>query len=279
MLRPVLIALLLLGSVSAPALANEEHGGRLELELELFAWLPLPLKAESTVEGVELPELDLSQFDDVNLDVVPFFGRAELWFGWIGLWAEGSYIDLQLELDSAIPLPDLRQGDRRLLPPQANLDIDLDYEHGKVDFGVAVRLSLNLGGEEDGPRLTLSLTGGGVYQSLSQRADVQLERLGKVTFGETHDWLELLVGAGVGFAPVEWLVLGFRTELSGFGIGTGAELAWKWLLGLKWHPLNVFSLTLGWRFALLDISRGSGDDSFKAHSIYHGPYLGLGFHF
>jgi opacity protein-like surface antigen len=89
----------------------------------------------------------------------------------------------------------------------------------------------------------------------------------------------VLFGAGVGFAPVEWLVLGFRTELSGFGIGTGAELAWKWLFGVKWHPLEVFSLTLGWRYALLVISRGSADDAFESHATCHGPYLGLGFHF
>jgi hypothetical protein len=140
--RSVFLALLVLAAAAAPVQANDQ-GVHLEFELELFAWLPLPLKSESKVEGVELPELDVGQFDDVNLDVLPFFGRAELWFDWIGLWAEGSYVDLQLALDAAIPLPGLRQGDRRRLPPQANLDVDLDYEHGKVDFGVAGRVMLN----------------------------------------------------------------------------------------------------------------------------------------
>jgi hypothetical protein len=66
-------------------------------------------------------------------------------------------------------------------------------------------------------------------------------------------------------------------DIGGFGVGM--DLTWQAMAHLSYRASNVVSVWLGYRALAQDFSAGGCRGSLDLDAVYHGPELGVGFHF
>ena len=112
-----------------------------------YAWLPVSISLDSTVEGTTVPiDMDLGDVFD-TFDVFALSARAEYWRGQYGFVVDGIWTDLQ------------GKGIQNPIPPIQSLTIDV--QDGILDFMGAYRLAL----DDDG---SIRVLGGLRYHYIKQ---------------------------------------------------------------------------------------------------------------
>jgi hypothetical protein len=251
-------------------------------ELTLYGFLA-GMDVVSTLNGADTP-VDLS-FGDLldDFDVIAAMGRLEAWKGqWVFI-VDGLYISLET--------------DAKLKPVKGldlTLDADVDIRLFDLDLAVGYRVwEPRLRKGHRMPSLFFDVMAGGRYMYLKQEVDLDVTLsgllpqiiLGKkkvkrnITIGGSRDWVEPFVGARVGIRLCEWLTLGVRGDIGGFGIGSASDLTWNLYGGFDVKPWEHVSLKVGYRYYNIDYEHGDGIAEFGLTGEMHGPWLGITFYF
>jgi hypothetical protein len=251
----------------APA-SEVEASPEWELYVQPYVWIPARIDGESTVAGATA-ELDL-KFGDIidNVDkIFAISGRVEAWNGRWGLFFDGMYTSIEAEFTV------------RPFPPGAPAlpGINVDIAQSFLDLGVGWNAINQPIEREDGEdwRLRVDVLGGMRIQYLKQ----EITPPPGLVLGRSEDWAEILIGARVTLRLNEKLMVGMRTDVSGFGIGSGSGHTWNLIAGVDIHLKPTFDLLLGYRVLDLDYTNGSGIATFGLDVLMHGPYIGATFRF
>jgi hypothetical protein len=246
------------------------------LDLQLYAWVPLQVTGDSTVQGVTV-DLDLGPDEIFDLFNGAISFRTEVWRRDVGLFADFQYVKLGQDTDK----------------------VKIEIENYVFDFGAMWRAArVPLSGEPGGPGLVVDLYGGGRVQHLD--VDIKIgpispppgagpgpgpgpgggPTLGPFNASGEQTWISPLLGAR--FAAVlsdDWAIV-LRGDVGGFGVNDDRDLNWSVLLGARWQFAENWDLRFGYRaFGSEYLDGQDTPDAFGQDLILHGPYLGVAFSF
>ena len=284
--KKTLFLMVLFFMVCTSAYAEEatSNSDEWRFELTLYGFLA-SMDVVSTLNGIDTA-VDLS-FGDIldEFDVMAAAGRIEVWKGkWVFI-IDGFYISLGTDA-SLKPVKGL----------DLTIDVDVDIRLFNLDLALGYRVwepALRKGHET--PSLFFDVMVGGRYMYLKQEVDLEATLLIRnpllqqllgakrftrgVTLGGSHDWVEPLFGARVGIRLFEWLALGIRGDIGGFGIGSASDLTWNLYAGFDVKPWKHVSFKIGYRYWHIDYEHGGGSREFGLTGEMHGPWVGLTIHF
>lgn len=250
-----LFGYVLLGFVGLCGAVNGENVDQREWHFSPYVWLP-SMDVTSRVPGAPALDLDMD-FGDLwdNFDVVAVSARGEYWWGEWGVIADGLYMDM-------------KSSDG--LGPMGNAELRMT--DAIVDMLGAYRFNLT----DDAAGPSARLMAGGRYHYLKQKVS-DLPAAFSSTRGGSEDWLEFVLGAQV-IAPLSntWLATA-RSDVSGFGIGSGSEVTWSAMAGLGWRFKENWMAKLGYRYYYIDYSKGSGSNEFGVDGNMQGPWIGVAY--
>jgi len=306
---------------------EEEDGNQWEFEIQPTILLPLNVSGEVTVEGliqldrddlaesiggfvdqVTLPEnVDLSQFDDVDIDAVlnelaiqsvtfdldledilnleralRLSGRVQAWKGNFGLIFDGQYSRVEEEGGFTIGPLEVMDGEGNVRRSEAaEFDTNLQVEQAFFDFAatyhfgdeIVRRQAADVPEEEiDFPLFFVEPIAGVRLAFLSQDTEIDPGP----EFGFDSTYIEPLIGARLGLQVSPRIILGLRGDVSGFGIGS--DVTWNFLAGLDWRFSRNTSLRAAYRFNELNYDTEENDREFDLNVQEQGIWLGLSFY-
>ena len=251
----VCLLLALSGSILAASETETDAAAddQWQFEATPYFWF-MSIKGDSTMEGVT-GEVDFS-FSDI-LDNFNYGGaiRLDAYKGKWGLKSDILMIDL--EEDFKGPL-----GNRA----------EVDLRQWAADFAVSYEVLSVPMNEEESRQLTFSPYGGFRYNYLKQKVKLP----GPIgTVGDSHDWIDVLVGGSVKMELTEKLSANVEGDVGGFGIGSGSDLTWQVMAGFNYTLSEHIDLKFGYRHLDMDYSRGSGSKEFGLDAYYTGPIVGV----
>ena len=256
----LLVVALLLLSVFLPCLtASAEDVNETGWRITPYAWLPVSISIDSTVDGTTVPiDMNLGDVFD-TFDVFALSARAEYWWGQYGVVVDGIWTDLQGK-DIQNPAPPIQT-------------LKIDVQDGILDLLGAYRIGI----ADDG---SVRLLGGLRYHYIKQEISITPAippGAPQQVLGGSRDFIELLFGAQYvqPFAN-KWLFT-TRGDISGFGIGDGTDITLSAMAGFGYEFAKSWAVELGYRFYYIDYLDGSGADAFGQEGSMHGPWLGIAY--
>jgi hypothetical protein len=200
-----------------------------------------------------------SGFEDVvaNLDF-GFMLHSEIGKGKISVLFDGIYIDIGTE--SKGPLGGDIDGDVRL----ALADVGLAYQLFDIPFAEANAT----------PRVLIDGIVGARYIGL--KVGFEPETTGS-TRERTTDIVDPYVGARANFALSNKWTFALKGTIGGFGIGS--DLDWTAGAFLDYKPVEWCSFLVGYHVLGLEFEDGGRFNGTDFDATFHGPVVGLTFHF
>jgi opacity protein-like surface antigen len=125
-------------------------------------------------------------------------------------------------------------------------------------------------GEIEGRPLVLEALGGGRYWYVKAEIDG-----GPFSLEKSKDWVDPFVGARIALGLTERWMLGLRTDVGGFGIGSAADLAWHVRATLHYRLSERWRLLAA--YVVLDLDFDSG--LLEADLTFQGPAVAVEFNF
>jgi hypothetical protein len=249
----------LIGAITAQTAGAEEYvSDDWQFQVAPYAW-GLSAEGDVTVKGNKA-EVDLSLGDILeDLNLAAMF-EAEARKNRLGLFINPFYA--QLEDDTN------------------RVDVTLDIFIGS--FGGYYRLgpwSLDSEAGTSGPVLVTDIYAGGRYNYLG--VEVEGNVLGILDVDKDQEWLDPIIGVRtLWFLTPKW-VINILGDVGGFGAGSDFQWMASGMLGYGVNMLGddnarVFA---GYRAIGWDYSDGSGADKFAWKMTFHGPLVGLAYHF
>jgi hypothetical protein len=254
-----LVVALLLLSVFLPCMtASAEDVNETGWRITPYAWLPVSIDLDSTVDGSTVPiKMDLGDVFE-TFDVFALSARGEYWWGKYGLVLDGSGTDLQGK-DISNPTPFIQT-------------LNIDVQDGILDMLGAYRIGI----ADDG---SVRLLGGLRYHYIKQEINITFNTPpgGTENLGGSRDFVELIFG-GQYVQPFanKWLFTA-RGNISGFGIGDGTDITLDALVGVGYEFSQHWAVELGYKYYYIDYMDGSGADAFGQEGNMHGPWLGFAY--
>lgn len=169
-----------------------------------------------------------------------------------GFYLDGTY--LQLGDDSTV-----RVGRFRL----RGIDFETEITQAWLDFGGMYRFG-KLGRSFD-----IMLGGRYVHLATEVSAGSLLDR------DNSEDTVSPVVGGRLEWSLTDRWILSVRGDVGGFGVDDAADVVWG-ATGLVGYRLNERA-TLGFGYRYYDIGTSGGDVDVDV--VYHGPIVGVAFHF
>ncbi|MDJ0557264.1 MAG: hypothetical protein QNJ68_23025 [Microcoleaceae cyanobacterium MO_207.B10] len=267
--------------VESDVTENEPEERAWKFELTPFAFVPLNVDGDSTVEGVTADiNMDLGEI----LEILTFAasGRFEAWYkNKFGIIFEGIYLKLGDDGE------DIISGPRGLVDLQ--IEVDVEYDQAVFDLAFAYRTEIDDGDDDDKvsqaglPDGYFDIIAGVRLQYLEQRVDLNTERSGPFRtvnverdLGQDETWVEPLLSARFRYQISPKFAIGTRGDISGFGIDD-LSTTWRILTGFDWVFSGDTSLKLGYEVYSIDYK--TSDDQFGLDQFQHGPYIGVTFRF
>ena len=281
---------------------SEESNGW-EFKLMPYAWLPSKLESTSTLSGLTgTVRLNCQDILD-NVDML-WFTRVEAWKDdkW-GLSYDTFYLYLSLGggLELSQSAKEEIGGDRfnQQFEVDVNADVavDADIRLWMNDFAAHYRLIDERFGDGNKKRFIFEPYGGFRYVYLRQEATIEqntnirlatsgsilgsgsgsrsMSGSGKEKIGDSRDYVEPLIGGRIHWDLNEKLVLWFRGDVGGFGIGSGSDLTYNLIPGCSYRLTKNTTLDFSYRYFNMDYSNGSGHDKLAMDAEAYGPVMGM----
>ncbi|MGB3096038.1 MAG: hypothetical protein WBB46_04810 [Candidatus Deferrimicrobiaceae bacterium] len=163
-------------------------------------------------------------------------------------------------------------------PVSAGLDIDI--HDTQVILGVSYRAVETVFA---GKTLWIEPMAGGRYHYFKEKLHLSVNVPGVggpgANLGGSNDWVEPIVGMRMGLSLTEKTTFLLRGDIGGFGIGSASDLEWNLLAGFDYRFSQLASLKLGYLLQGVDYETGSGAGNFGEDATYHGPIVGVTFHY
>jgi hypothetical protein len=286
------------GGAAHPATENPGRSdGRWHFSIEPYLFIPLDVSAQVTIAG-RTAGLSLGLGDILNLDAAFDAGlRFEAWKDRWGILFDGFYLSAKNSGSGQVTYP-LEALERFGI----NTALTIAAEGGKValregviDMAGAYRvLDVQLGrSAESGarfPRLLLAPYLGLRTNILWQTLSVETVTVGLTTGGTrsipvnegltfSKTFLEPLIGGTLWFDFDERWSVGFRGDVSGFGINADRDLTWNMFFSAMYRFSPTVALEFGYRFNSLQYEEGSGLSHMRLDLRQSGITVGVQFAF
>lgn len=209
-------------------------------------------------------------------------GRAEAWYGNLGLIADGYYTSLAgTGFEEYTRPPGLR----------ATLVSNLTFIQGIYDFALTYHLGATpvafdpkKPSNQDFPLIWFEPIVGTRLNQIDStiKTTLSFDRLPLVlenSFSKGRTWFEPLIGGKLGLQVSDPLTLWLRGDASGFGLAGQTNISWNIFFGADWWVNRSLSLSLSYRFYEIDYGNGTGDNAFRFNENFNGPTLAATFHF
>jgi hypothetical protein len=237
------------------------------------------LKGNVTIKGIKA-KVDMS-FSDILSDLeIAGMMHMEAKKGRWGFFLDPTYMKLKTS----------GEGTKSLSGPLGQrtvgvlVDADISMEQWAVDFGGFYEFAKIPVGQDKDKMMYLDLLVGGRYWYLSSDIDVGLvldangnQVARSISESGSRQWIDPFIGLRTRFQLTKDLMMVFRGDIGGFGIGS--QFAWNVSGYLGYSVSEMVSLWAGYRAIGVDYQDGSGNDKFVYDVIIQGPVIGVGFRF
>jgi hypothetical protein len=240
-------------------IARAADDDKLSLTITPYAWLA-SVAGTVGARGFDVPAT--ACFTEILSDsdsIIGGFGRVELRKGAFALYADGGGMKIGVNN----------------IAPVGNLDAKFDL--AMVDFGGMYRVGTwPIGGNADGPTISLDGLAGGRYTYLNLEFDPRRLK----SRSRNDDWVDPLIGGQVMLNLNRQWALTLRGDIGGFGVasdfawGAVAMASYRFPIGSKVDG----SVFLGYK-AIGDDYTNDNKTRFKWDEILHGPMFGMEFTF
>jgi hypothetical protein len=233
------------------------------------------VKSRGRSASVDLSVDDtLKLIDEIEL---MFGGRLEWSKGPWGVLFDGVFVQMEdtAERRRDIQIPILV---RPTIPLRGSINVIAEISVAELALSYDVYASSHL--VDSMPDLVFEALAGPRYTFLRTKAHLSIQgprRILTLDADSTRDWVDPFVGGRVQWRPAPNWILGFRTDVGGFTLGSdvavnlNAEVAYRinrWLL-----------INAGYRALYTDFESGSGRDKFEYNLWMYGPWLGVALEF
>ena len=262
-----LISLVLLVSF-LPLNASAQEHEEWDAKLTTYMFLPTTIEIMPIVNG-------MSPSDPIKTDIFELIDELGLFDG---VWAFSSHFEMWKKWGILLNLDWIKiDGGTTLGPVSAslefetlNVDFALGYEFGKFDLSQS----------DEYPNARVFGWVGFQYNYLDETLNISLvpNKLplpgSSVQLGGDQDWVENIVGLGIGVQLNEKLIVEIRAQTGSFGFSETTDENWWIISGFRYRFSERWSADLAYKYWSYDYM----SDTVGLDQVMHGIWLGGTFH-